>query len=68
MLQLFDIHGLECLIEGLPELVSFIVEGVIECTLFDEAFDGTLVFVSFYFDVLHAMFLLLSNRIILYAL
>ena len=61
---MFDVHGLESLVEGLPEFVGFVVEGVVECAFFDEAFDGAFVFVPSDFDVLHSMFLLFIRRLI----
>lgn len=63
LFDLFDIHGLQSLVEGLPEFVSLVVEGVVECAFFDEAFDGAFVFVPPDFYVLHGMFLLFIEPI-----
>lgn len=65
-LGILDIHGKQGLVESLPHLVHLVVEGIVQGALVNQAFDGSLVLVSLYFDVLHDFIISIPTAIYVY--
>ena len=57
LLEVFGVHSLKCLIEGFAKFVCLVIKRIVKSTLLNQTLYGSLIFASFYFDVLHCRLL-----------